>query len=170
MIKRFDNFLDSVSKWGIIISLFVMLILSLSSIVLRWFGISFYWIDPLVRHLVFVGAFLGGSLATARNQNIKIDLLTRYLEHKNNVKLKKIFQQIITLITIVIVLILVKSSWDFVKVELEFGKEVFWGIHSAFLVGIIPLGFLLLSLRLVCRLCLNINDELAEKTNTLKGL
>ena len=159
MIKRFDQFLDDFSKWGILLCLSLMLGFSLFSIILRWFGLSFYWIDPAVRHLVFVATFLGGSLATGRGQNIKIDLLARFLEVKNGPRLKNFFEQVVTLITMIIVLILAKSSWDFVKVELEFGKTVFWGIHSGVLVGIIPLGLMLISLRLVCRLCLNIGPS-----------
>ena len=44
------------------------------------------------------------------------------------------------------------------KVELEFGRDVFWGIHSGFLVGIIPFGFLLISLRFIFILFL-INEK-----------
>ena len=159
MIQRFDRLLDNISKWGIIICLFTMLLFSISSIVLRWFGVSYYWLDPAVRHFVFIAAFLGGSLATGRDQNIKIDLLSRLLDARNSQRLKNSIAQFITLMTMIIVLVLAKASWDFVKVELEFGKQIFWGLHSGVLVGIIPIGFMLISLRLVCRLCLNMNPS-----------
>lgn len=164
MIKKFDQFLDNFSKWGILICLILMLSFSVSSIVLRWFGVSFHWIDPAVRHFVFLAAFFGGSLATGANQNIKIDLLPRFLEAQNKHFLSFLTNQIVTLITIMAVLILAKGTWDFVKVEIEYGKAVFWGIHSSVLVGIIPFGFLLISLRLVCRLCLNLNRQPIEKS------
>lgn len=162
MIKKFDQLLDSFSKAGIVMCLFLMLTFSVASIVLRWFGISLHWIDPAVRHFVFLAAFLGGSLATGADQNIKIDLLTRVLEAKNQDFLGHIIRQVVTFITLVTVLILAKATWGFVKVELDYGKDVFWGIHSSVLVGIIPFGFLLISLRLVCRLCLNLKDSSLE--------
>lgn len=159
MIKKFDNFVESFAKWGVIICLFSMLFLSLASIVLRWFGISFHWIDPAARHFVLLAAFFGGTLATGNGQNIRIDLLSKVLENKKLNAYKKFFDQIVTLFTLVVVLVLIKATWDFVKVEIEFGKTIFWGIHSGLLVAIIPFGFLLILLRLVCRLCLNLKSK-----------
>ena len=158
MIKRLDNFLEQFSKWGIVLCLFLMLLFSVGSIVLRWINISFHWLDPAVRHLVFFATFLGGSLATGSNQNIKIDLLTRLLEGQKKESLKHKLNQLITLETLVIVLILAKVTWEFAKVEAEFGKNVFLGIHSSVLVGIIPFGFLLISLRLFCRFYLGLHS------------
>ena len=36
--------------------------LSVTNIFLRWFDMTIYWVEPLVRHLVFLSAFLGGYL------------------------------------------------------------------------------------------------------------
>lgn len=165
MIKKFDQLIDDFSKWAIVICLFLMLTLSLSNIVFRWFGMSFHWIDPLVRHLVFLAAFLGGSLATGLNQNIKIDLFSRYLESKNSLKLNYYVSQLVTIFSLVVVMAMGKASWGFVRDELTYGKEAFLGIHTGVLVGIIPIGFLLISLRLVNRLCINLKDghELEER-------
>ena len=63
-----------------VICLWAMLIISTLSIFLRWFQVSFLWTDPLVRHLVFITAFLGGSLATGANNHIRIDLAGKLFE------------------------------------------------------------------------------------------
>ena len=38
---------------------------------------------------------------------------------------------------------------DFALVELEFGRETFLGIHSGWLVSIIPFGFAFIGLRFI---------------------
>jgi len=159
MIKKVDSFFEAISKWGVLITVILMLGLSLSSIILRWTGYSFHWIDPLVRHLVLIAAFFGGSLATGMKQNIKIDLMSRYLENKKLPKLKYYLDQSVTFFSLVIVGFMAKASWNFYKDELEYGKKVFFGIHSSSLVAIIPVGFILIAIRLLFRLALDLKDE-----------
>jgi TRAP-type C4-dicarboxylate transport system permease small subunit len=49
-----------------------------------------------------------------------------------------------------------KSGYDFFVVEKEFGAPSFLGIHSAYLVGIIPFGMGLISLRFFNRLIIGL--------------
>ena len=89
MIKRLDIFLDKSAFAIMALSLFFMLFLPLFNIVARWFGQSILWIDPLVRHLVFLSAFMGGVLATGKGNHIKLDLVSRALEGLHKKRLKK---------------------------------------------------------------------------------
>jgi TRAP-type C4-dicarboxylate transport system permease small subunit len=148
-MKTFDHFLDQSSKWGIVFCVFVMLILTVMNIVLRWFEVSIHWVEPAVRHLVFIAAFLGGSLATGARHHIKIDIISRLLEKKKNAQ--KYIDQIVTIVTLVATILLTYSSINLVKVEFEFGKEVFLNIHSGYLISIIPFGMGLISIRLLLR-------------------
>lgn len=152
MIKKMDGFLEAFSKWGIVICISLMLSLTLLNISLRWFQVSILWIEPLVRHLVFIGAFLGGSLATGNRHHIKIDLIGRLLEKSTNRILPIVLDKIITIVTLIATLILVYSSYNLVLVEFEYGKNDFLGIHTGFLISIIPVGTILISLRLILRL------------------
>lgn len=158
MIKKLDQYLENFAKWSILFCVLSMLLLSLSSIVLRWFEMSLLWIDPLVRHLVFVAAFLGGSLATGANQHIKIDLLSRLLEKSQNLKLKKFIEALVLLITFIACFVLVKGSYQLTLVEFEYGKEEFLGLHSGYLVGIIPVGMGLIALRVMTQLFLRLKE------------
>lgn len=133
-----------------------MLFLSVLSIVLRWFEVSLLWIEPLVRHLVFVAAFIGGSLATGANQHIKIDLLARILEKVEKPVVKKIVDLLILLCTLLACLILVKASYDLAVVEFEYGKIEFLGIHSGYLLSIIPAGMGFISLRVMTQVGLRL--------------
>lgn len=149
MIKTFDRLIEKIAYFGLIVSISAMLSLTLLNIVLRWFEISIMWIDPLVRHLVFLAAFLGGCIAAGEDQHIKIDILSRVLKSK---KSKKILDIFLSLLSFVAAGFLIYAGIGLFNVEAEFGKEVFLGIHSKLLVGIIPLGATLMGIRFFLRM------------------
>ena len=124
-----------------------MLILSLANITMRWFEHSVLWIEPLVRHLVFLAAFFGGALATGAGQHIKIDLLAKILEKTENKFAQIAIEKIVLLCCLIATVILTKAGYDLFLVEKEYGHEAFLHIHSAYLVGIIPFGMAFISLR-----------------------
>lgn len=149
--KKIDDWVDMTTKWVLAICVFFMLSLTLTNIVLRWFEHSIHWIEPLVRHLVFISAFLGGSLATGSRHNIKIDLASKIIKEE---KWNKLLDRAVTIVTIIAVYFLIKSGIGLGKVEFEFGKPAFLGIHSGYLVSLIPIGAGLILLRLILRLFL----------------
>lgn len=157
-IALFDGLLEKFSRWALILSLFGILGLAVFSIVLRWLGQSLLWMEPFVRHLVFLSAFLGGSLATSKNVHIRVDLLTKLVEASSSKVLHWLHRNLITIFCFLTMLALVKSSWDFFIVEKEFGAPSFLNIHSAYLVGIIPFGLGLIALRFFNQLILGIFD------------
>lgn len=156
LILIFDDVLEKISRWGIVLSLFAILGLAVLAIVLRWMGSSVMWIDPLTRHMVFLSAFLGGSLATSKNVHIRVDLLTKLVEMSNSKVLKWVHHNIVALFCFVTCLFLMKSGYEFYLVEKEFGAPAFLDIHSGFLVGIIPFGMGLIALRFLNQLLLGI--------------
>jgi TRAP-type C4-dicarboxylate transport system permease small subunit len=161
MIEKVDNFLDKFSYYSIVICVFLMLGLTVLNIALRWFNISILWIDPFVRHLVFMSAFLGGVLATGKDNHIRIDLIGKVLEKYNKKNLSLWITRFNFTIAILATFLLAKAGLDFTKVELEFGKEAFLGIHSGVLTAIIPFGMSLIGLRFLLRLLLttSLNQE-----------
>lgn len=146
-IRILDVILEKFCSWGLIISIVGMLLFSIMTIVMRWFGVTFLWIDPLVRHLVFFSAFLGGAMASSRGSHIKIDLIAKLIESKNNEFLLKLQTTIISIIVLIALVWLAISSYEFGLVEMQFGREAFLGIHSGTLVMLIPWGFALIALR-----------------------
>ena len=159
MIKKIDDVFENISKWGIVVCVSIMLLLTLLNIVLRWFELSLHWIEPLVRHTVFLAAFLGGSLATSSKNHIKIDILTRVLESAKKENLIVWIDRIIVLVTLISTVVLANAAVNFAKIEFEFGKEAFLGVHSGFLVSIIPFGMGLISARLILRFLLSFKKE-----------
>ena len=147
ILKKIDNGIEKFSQYGLVVSLSVILFFCVLNIVLRWFDQTLFWIDPLVRHLVFVSAFLGGALATGRKQHIGIDIISKILEQKDNKKIINILQIFIWTVCFLTLVWLTKAGIEMAKVEFEHGKESFLGIHSGVLLSIIPVGFSLIGFR-----------------------
>jgi TRAP-type C4-dicarboxylate transport system permease small subunit len=156
IFKNFDRYLENFSRWSLIFSLYFILFFAVLSIVLRWIGQTPLWIEPMIRHVVFLSAFLGGSLATSKGAHIKVDLLTHFVENSSSKILHWLHKNLVAMFGLVTCVMLTKSSWDFYLVEKEFGSVAFLDIHSSFLVGIIPCGMLLISLRFLNKLMLGL--------------
>lgn len=145
--KVIDIFIEKITEKMLVLTVFLMLFISVFAIILRWFSASFFWIEPLVRHLVFLCAFFGGILATGAGTHIAIDIVGQYLKEKKSTHFVNIIKTISSLVSMLTLLWLTKAGIDFCIVEFEYGKAVFWGIHSGFLVAIIPVGVFVIAIR-----------------------
>lgn len=159
LIKLIDKSLEKFTTYLLVASVLLMLGLSSLSIVARWFQSNIVWIDPFVRHLVFLSAFLGGIIATGQGTHIGIDVIGKFVESKGWHSLRSIISKIIMLSSMFVLAWLIKSGIDFTRVELEFGKIEFFGIHSGFLVMIIPVGMGLLLLRFLTVFLLSFDEN-----------
>lgn len=134
------RYLDKLSFAGTFLSLMAMLLLSALGICSRWGGVSWLWIDPLVRHLVLVTAFFGGALAVGRKAHIRIDILAKPLE-----RLPRAWscfgERLATLGALCVTTALTWSAWSFYLVEREFN-----GTGAMFIV-ILPVGWGLVTIR-----------------------
>lgn len=158
-LKKIDDLLEKFSIGGLVIALAFMLIISSLNIVLRWFNITFLWFDPFVRHLVFFSAFLGGSLATSKGNHIRIDLAAKFLEHSNNLLLRKVINSLINVACIVAMIWLGRAAVEFMRIEAQYPKDAFFGLNSGHMVAIIPFGLTLICLRFVFQLVKTILDK-----------
>lgn len=131
----------------LVAAVLLMIFFSILVIALRPFSITLLWVDPFLRHLVFLSAFLGGAIATGNGTHIGIDVFSRMLESYGKHKMKNMLATFIYFISTVISLVLCKVGYDFCLVELEFGHEIFIGITSGQAVFSIPIGFALMAYR-----------------------
>lgn len=163
LVCTFDEVLERLSRWGLVLCLFTILTFAVLSILLRWLGSSPMWIEPMVRHLVFLSAFFGGSLATSKGVHIRIDLFSKLLEASSSKILQWFHRNIINLFSLITTLFLMRAGWHFFHSEQEFGSPAFLHIHSSYLVAIIPLGLGLIALRFFNQLIIGImNGENSE--------
>ncbi len=159
LFKKIDQGLEKLTTWLLVVSVLSILFLSSLNIVLRWMHMNITWVDPFVRHMVFLGAFLGGVIATGRGTHIGIDLIGKFVESKGWHSLRAAINQFIMLVSVAVLLWMIKSGIDFTKVELEFGKEEFWGIKSGHLVALIPIGLGLIAFRFFILFILSFSKE-----------
>ena len=145
--KKIDQIIEFLSKGLLVVVVLGMLFLSVTSIFLRWMETSYAWMEPLIRHLVFSSAFLGGVIATGKNNHIGIDILAKFFEGTKNIKALRWLKVVTSLAACLVLIWLSIASWGFVKLELEFGRTVFWGIESGYLTAIIPTGLVLIAYR-----------------------
>ncbi len=150
---KFLNFIDEIiSKIEtalVIILLSLMVIVGFVQVLLRnLFQTGFLWADPLLRYAVLWIAFIGASIATYEDRHINIDVLTRLLIPK----LKRLISVITNAFALIICVILLNASIDFIKMEIGYPIEIFLGIKNWMLEIIIPIGFGLMSLRFLFRI------------------
>lgn len=161
-VKKLDWVIEKFSSYLLVASVLVILFFSTSSIVLRWFHINLQWIEPMVRHLVFVCAFLGGVIATGRGTHIGIDLIGKFVESRNWHSLKIWITRFIMFVSGTVLLWLIKAGIDFTIIEMEFSKDAGLGfLKSGHLVTIIPIGLSLIALRFFLLLILSFEGEKA---------
>jgi len=102
------------------------------------------WPADFNRILVLWIAIVGGSLATRRNEHIKVDFLARLLSGR----LREFVHRCIFLVGILICSLLAFFSYDFLKMEYELKETLvaipipLWCIQL-----IIPVGFLVIAYR-----------------------
>jgi len=84
---------------------------------------------------------LGGIIATGRGTHIGIDIIGKQLEVRGMKHHQMIINRIIYLASFGVLAWTIKAAIDFSKIEFEYGKVEFLGIHSGVLVSIIPMGF-----------------------------
>lgn len=162
-VKKCDWALEKLTTYLLVFCVMSMLLFSSLSIVARWFQHNITWIDPFVRHLVFLSAFLGGIIATGQGTHIGIDIIGKFVESKGWHSVKALISRVIMIASILVLAWLIKSGIDFTAVEMEFSKEEFWGIQSGYLVMIIPVGLVLLALRFIFVFLLSFDSKKGEK-------
>ncbi len=149
MIRDIQKLTDQIVGYLLVVVVALMLSLSIFAIVLRWFDQSLGWIDPLVRHLVFVTAFLGATLASGKSRHIAIEILPKFLENQGKHRALFILNKFINLATIIGTIWLFASGYQFYHVEKEYGQMLSLGLHSSTMVAIIPVGFALIFFRTI---------------------
>lgn len=144
LLKTIDTFIERFSLAILVLSLALMLTLSFLAICFRWGQITCLWIDPVVRHLVLLSAFLGGVLASGTKEHIGIDLLSKYIKDPNWKRWIERPVYITVLITLIWMMI---GSFAFVSDTFVYEGIVMLGIHRGYLVTIIPIGLGLMAYR-----------------------
>lgn len=124
--------------------LLAMIVLAVLLIVLRnLFDSGLVWGDELLRILVLWLCMVGSMAASRDDNHLTIDVVSRFLPPQIQLGVRIATN----LFTALICGIIAWYSWEFVRIEAEFGSQVLGHWPSWTAQAILPLGFGLISLR-----------------------
>ena len=146
-LQTLDRLIEKIAEYALIAAILGMVLFGMLNIILRWLNHPVNWFDPFIRHLVFLCAFLGGVLATGKKKHLGIDIIGKSLAKNYGPRVGRNIERVIALASTATLLVLVWAGWNYVQVEMEYGKAHFLGIHSQYLAAIIPFGALLIAYR-----------------------
>ena len=159
ILKLIDRALARVEGWLIVLFLFLVIAFTFFQIVLRslythagarWASDALGqvdWADPLVRLLALWIAFLGASLLTRDSKHIKIDLMTALLPSR----WLPFRDLVLSTVCVFISALMLKTSLEYVKMEMTFGGDLFLNVPTWAGQLILPAGFSLILFRFSLR-------------------
>lgn len=122
----------------------VMILVAFAKIVLpRAFGLSMYWADPLLRHLVLWVGLLGAMVAARTKNHIAVDVINHVLPPR----LKNLVQALVGLFVAGVCTFMVLAARRFILDEYEYEMMAFDNIPAWVMELIIPLAFAVIGLR-----------------------
>lgn len=159
LVRYIDRGLARVEGWLIVIFLALMVGFTFFHVILRalfthahiqWANdILGYvdWTEPFVRLLVLWITFLGASLITGENKHIKIDLMpalfpSHWLPFR---------ELLLSLVCVLITAFMLKASIDYIRIEMEFGDQLFLNVPTWIGELILPAGFSMILFRFFLR-------------------
>ena len=156
-LKALLRLLHQVENSALWIALATMLALALLQIVLRnFFDTGLLWIESFLRILVLWLAMLGAMIGTRERNHIRIDILSRFA----SMRAKAWLGRINALFASMICLVAVYASIRLVIFEYQDGLTAFAWVPVWFCQLILPVGFLVMFLRLARDVVMPIRGEL----------
>ena len=148
MIERLAAGLRFIENGLLVLLLASMIVLAAYQVVARnFFDTGILWGDALVRVLVLWVTFIGATIASRKDEHIRIDLLTRFVDVGSSVWLTR-FR---SLFTAFVAGVFAWYSLEFVILDYQDGITAFAGVPAWICESVMPLGAALISLRYVLR-------------------
>jgi TRAP-type C4-dicarboxylate transport system permease small subunit len=142
--QRLDETLSRVEETLLVILLSSMIFVAFSQIVLRnLLATGLTWGDALVRNLVLWVGFIGAALATKEGSHINIDVVSQWMPSLG----KTVIAGITHLFSFLICGLMTFASLKFIKNEVQMGNVAFLGIPSWIPEIILPITFILMTVR-----------------------
>lgn len=144
ILCRSYNLLLATETFLLLLFLFSAILLASTQIVLRnFFESGIFWADSALRIMVLWIGMIGAMYASRHRRHIRIDILSRYLP----VKIKAPVWRLTEFISGVVCIIAAYYSLNFVFFEYQDGLLAFANVPVWLCESIIPLAFLIMSLR-----------------------
>lgn len=144
--------------------LVIMTILMFTEIVARYiFGSSFIWIEELTRYLFIWLTFISAAYVTATKSHIKVDVALAIFPKKVQPTIKKMG----LLIWLILSIIITYVGFDYSITMLHVGgNSPTLGLAKGIVYLGIPIGYLLMSIRLITQL---FKETINQKTQDIEA-
>ncbi len=152
-IRKLNDWIGKIEGYLLTFILVFMIGVAFLQVILRnFFHTGITWGDVVVRHLVLWVGFIGASVATKEDSHLSMDLVSRFLPPW----LKRPTAMFVHGASSLVCACLTVASYKFVMGEKEAGSMLVLGIPNYWAIVIIPIGFLLMSLRFALRIITDI--------------
>jgi len=144
LIERIVNVLKSLESGLLVVILSAMILLAGYQVVARnFFDSGLLWGDSLVRVLVLWLTFIGATIASRKDEHIRIDLLGRLFSDS----WQKHMRRFSSLFTCLIAGVFAWYSLQFVMLDYADGIVAFAGVPAWLCESVMPIGAGIISLR-----------------------
>ena len=144
IILRSYNALLATETFLLLFFLFAAILLAVSQILLRnFFETGIYWADSALRVLVLWIGMIGAMFASRNKKHIRIDILSHYLPEK----IKNNIWRVTEFISGIVCAVVAFYSIKFIQFEYEDGVIAFANVPVWLCESIIPVAFIVMSLR-----------------------
>jgi len=145
LILKINEWLAKIEGFFLCIFLMTMVILAFVQVLARdLFNSGIPWADTVVRHLVLWVGFLGAALATKLDQNLTLEVLTKYMPERA----KHAASVLVKIFAVFVCCLLFRAAMRFMAQERSTG-ELFLDLFPSWIsLSIIPAAFILIPLHL----------------------
>lgn len=145
-ISRPTRWLSGVEGGALVACLAAMTILPLVEIALRFgFNTAFPSGAAIVQHLTLLVGMIGGAVAASRGRLLALSAATQFLKGGWNAAARFVSSSISAAFTA----FMAAGAWQFVLGEKEAGSTLVWGIPLWLVQAFLPLGFAVITIRLI---------------------
>ena len=160
LILKFNDRLGKVEGFFLCIFLMRMVLLAFSQVVMRnVFNNGIPWADTVVRHMVVWVGFLGATLATRLEQNLTLEVLTKYMPERA----RHFSAVVVKVFASVVCGFLFLASVKFLTNESSTGERFLNLFPSWIALSIIPIAFVLIPFHLLFTIARDVNYFLKGK-------
>lgn len=143
-MSKISSILIKFENYVLIFLFAVMILMAFTQVAGRlFFGVGFSWADGFVFHLLLWTAVLGASVATREKSHITIDIISKFVSGRNH----QVIGFLTNLFSSFVCALFSYAATKFILDEKSYGTIAFGKIPTWIAGSIIPLMFLIMSVR-----------------------
>ena len=147
--KTFDGIIFILAVLGAAIMVFLMLLVGIEVGLRHFFGITAFWVTEICEYLILFVAFLGATYVLKKNAHVSVEIAYDMLKPRHQVLLDIITSILSTIACLVVTWYGFKATW--LLFQNGYFPNTILKPPLFLIVGIIPIGTLMLSIQLMRR-------------------